>query len=137
MSVPLPSKGAWLNDVPVTSAISQNQPLVITASLVILVLVSLAALHNKSKYPLVNAPGWFQLRLFKQVDFINNGMEIFERSREKYPGKPFRMLTEVGEVVVLPPSWAQDIRNSADLSFGKALAQVGLWILDIFMDANL
>lgn len=128
MSLPLPSKGAWLDRIPIPAANSHGKlPILITASLFILVLVSLTFLQNKSKYPLVNGPSWFQLRLFKQLDFIQNGMEIFERSRKRFAGKPFRMLTEVGEVIVLPPSYAHDIRNEPGLSFGKAIAQVGLW----------
>lgn len=103
---------------------TQNLPAIITAALGLFVLIFMAGgLFRTSKYPHTNPPGWFQVRLFKQMDFIMNGKAIFLRAKKKFGGKPFRMLTEVGTVIVLPPSAAQEIRNEKSLSFGKAIMQ--------------
>lgn len=45
-------------------------------------------------------------------------------ARAKYPNKPFRLLTQVGEVVILPAFFSQEIRNSPEFNFGKAIHAV-------------
>ncbi|KAF6808175.1 cytochrome p450 monooxygenase [Colletotrichum sojae] len=78
-------------------------------------------LQTKTSLPLVNPPKWFQLRAQKELGFLDDGMETLRDSRAKHPNKPFRILTELGEVIVLPPEFAQTIRNLTTLNFRKAV----------------
>jgi hypothetical protein len=41
-----------------------------------------------------------------------------------YPGQPFRIITDLGEVVILPPELADELRNEPRLSFSAAVAIV-------------
>lgn len=41
-----------------------------------------------------------------------------------YPGQPFRILSDLGEVVILPPELGDEIRNESKLSFAAAVAIV-------------
>ncbi|KAF6781832.1 cytochrome p450 monooxygenase [Colletotrichum musicola] len=75
----------------------------------------------KTSLPLVNPPKWFQLRAQKELGFLEDGMETLRNSRAKHPNKPFRILTELGEIIVLPPEFAQTIRNLTTLNFRKAV----------------
>lgn len=45
------------------------------------------------------------------------------KARALYPGQPYRVDTDLGEVVMLPPALADEIRNEPKLSFGGALLQ--------------
>lgn len=42
-------------------------------------------------------------------------------ARALYPGKPYRVNTDLGELVMLPPQLADEIRNQPNLNFSKAV----------------
>ncbi|UQC90079.1 ent-kaurene oxidase [Colletotrichum lupini] len=75
------------------------------------------------KLPSVN-PG----RLFdffnqkRKKGFLMNARRIMEDARTQFPGQPYRLMTDVGETVVIPPDLVHDIRNEPGLSFSKAFA---------------
>ncbi|EXF77903.1 ent-kaurene oxidase [Colletotrichum fioriniae PJ7] len=75
------------------------------------------------KLPSVN-PG----RIFDFFDqerkkgFLMNARRIMEDARTQFPGQPYRLMTDVGETVVIPPDLVHDIRNEPGLSFSKAFA---------------
>lgn len=48
------------------------------------------------------------------------------QAESSYPGQPFRIITDLGEVVFLPPELGDEIRNEPRLSFSAAVAIVGL-----------
>lgn len=132
MSDPQPSKGPWLTATPVAEVMAHKFPLLVTMSLLLFVLYSLAGFQKRSKYPLVNPPKWFQPRVVAQIEFIQkSGRDIFEQSKKKFAGTPFRLLTEWGEAVILPTSFAQEIRNEESLNFGKALEMVIMTIRSV------
>ncbi|KAH8589065.1 cytochrome P450 monooxygenase-like protein [Bisporella sp. PMI_857] len=121
-SSPLLSLGSWLDSSSITRPALQSLPYYITVFLIVIVAFTLTG-SNESNIPLVNPPKWLQLRITKQLYFIKNGMEILSKSRETYKGKPFRVLTGLGEIIVLPPRFAHIIRNNSSLSFGSAIAK--------------
>lgn len=92
--------------------------------LVIALPLVMKAFQAKTSLPLVNPPKWFQLRAQKELGFLKDGMETLHFSREKYPNRPFRILTELGEIIVLPPAFAHTIRNLTSLNFRKAVRKV-------------
>lgn len=50
--------------------------------------------------------------------------EILAKARNLFPDEPFRLITDWGEVLILPPEFADEIRNDPRLSFSKAAMQV-------------
>ena len=42
-------------------------------------------------------------------------------ARALYPKQPFRIVTDVGEVLVLPPELADEIRNEPSLDLSQAV----------------
>lgn len=46
------------------------------------------------------------------------------RAETWYPGQPFRVITDSGEVVILPPELGDEVRNEPKLSFSAAAAIV-------------
>ncbi|GIZ49122.1 hypothetical protein CKM354_001216100 [Cercospora kikuchii] len=95
--------------------------LVVTIILAGLIVICLRFFEERSQYPLANPPRWYQIRFFKQLEFLTKGSEILSETRKRYGDKPYRLLTELGEVLVLPPGSAQLIRNEEQLDFSAAI----------------
>ncbi|KAL2815752.1 cytochrome P450 [Aspergillus granulosus] len=79
--------------------------------------------RSKNRFPIANPPGSFQSGHSKRMEFMRNGMCILSKSRELFKGKPFRLLTELDEIIVLPQQYANLIRNETSLSFSAAIAR--------------
>jgi hypothetical protein len=45
-------------------------------------------------------------------------------ARAKFPKGPFRILTDLGDVLMLPPHLADEIRNAPQLNFTTAIIEV-------------
>lgn len=64
--------------------------------------------------------------MLMQKEFISNSQELMRQAESLYPGQPFRIITDLGEVVMLPPELGDEIRNEPKLSFSAAVAIVCL-----------
>ncbi|KAJ9144520.1 Gibberellin cluster-C20-oxidase [Pleurostoma richardsiae] len=53
--------------------------------------------------------------------FVTSSRELLAKARALYPKQPFRINTDLGEIVVLPPNFADEIRNEPRLSFAAAV----------------
>jgi hypothetical protein len=81
-----------------------------------------AKTFNSNNFPIINPSK--SLEIFgkaRRQEYISKGSSIFNKGVERFPGKPFKVLTESGEITVLPPSWAHEIRNEPNLHFMKAV----------------
>ncbi|TLD22910.1 hypothetical protein PspLS_07093, partial [Pyricularia sp. CBS 133598] len=74
------------------------------------------------KIPLLNPTGLFELSLIKNVEFMTKGMSLFHEGKKRYPGQPFKLLTNVGPVTVLPSDRANEVKSLPTLNFRKAFA---------------
>ncbi|KAK1762684.1 cytochrome P450 [Phialemonium atrogriseum] len=77
-----------------------------------------------SKLPTLNSKRAFEF-FDKRVkrNFRVNGRQLLREGLEKFNGQPFRILTDHGPTIILPPSYAQEIRNLGDLNHVKAIAK--------------
>lgn len=103
---------------------TQLLPVITTVTLAIVAAITYAIVSNKSKYPLANPPKWFETRLSKQLEFAKNGRKIIEEARKRYGNKPYRLLMDIGEYIVIPANRTDIIRTEKELSFGHAIGQV-------------
>lgn len=55
---------------------------------------------------------------------MHKSVDLLVCARDLFPGKPFRMLTDMGPLIVLPPQLGNEIRNSPEVSFAETLQQV-------------
>ncbi|KAF9880859.1 cytochrome p450 monooxygenase [Colletotrichum karsti] len=53
------------------------------------------------------------------MDFLRTGMKVIDKARSRNSETPFRVLSENGDLTVLPPRFAHSIRNEDNLSFGE------------------
>lgn len=89
-----------------------SMPIITTLSLGVVALISLVVIvSNKSKIPLTNPLDRFKTAFSRQVEFITHGLEVMENARKRFGKQPYRLITNVGEMLVLPPSYAHMIRN--------------------------
>lgn len=96
-----------------------------TISLGVMVVLSVVFMTSgKAKPPLANPPRWYQTALFKRLEFQHNGRAIMSEARRRYGKQLYRLITDTGECLVLPPEYAAMIRNSMDLSFAEAVVRV-------------
>ncbi|KLU85161.1 hypothetical protein MAPG_04191 [Magnaporthiopsis poae ATCC 64411] len=89
---------------------------VIIATLLLLVLVPVAASAlfgaNKGKgAPLVNPPGFLQTETQKRLEYMRDGFKIFNEAKKKHPGKPFKLISNIGRMTVLPPDRANEVKS--------------------------
>lgn len=103
---------------------TQLLPLITTISLTLVVVVWFAIDSGKSEYPLANPPRWFQTELSKRLDFLKNGIQVYNEARKRYGDKPYRLIMEYGECLVLSSNDLRVVQTEKNLNFGKAIASV-------------
>ncbi|KAK7735828.1 hypothetical protein SLS63_003789 [Diaporthe eres] len=96
---------------------------ILTAFLVVLVSVALK-LTKKDDIPFINPPTWFHPRPLARMDFLKTGMQVFDKARSSVADKPYRVLSDDGDLTVLPSRFAHCIRNENDLDFGEFIKAI-------------
>lgn len=66
----------------------------------------------------------FGLKITKQLEFYKDGMDLIASSRKRFFNKPYRLLTTLGEVIVLPAYYGGVIHNDRRLNFRRAVFEV-------------
>lgn len=116
---------ASVDSIPVLRSSASTWPFVLLALLALLAWYRQAKCRDsRDGLAVLNAPKWFEMKLFKQVYFLVNGTEELARARCLSHGRPFRLLTNSREIVVLPPSYAEVLADEDRLSFAKYFADV-------------
>ncbi|KAG8631785.1 hypothetical protein KVT40_000925 [Elsinoe batatas] len=100
--------------------------LTILSAATIYVLCSLirSSLESLKHTPIVNNKKWYSL--FGQrakARFLAESKSLLEEARKRYPQQSFRILSNWGVLLVLPSSFADEIKNDQRLSFSKAALQ--------------
>ncbi|KAK2006288.1 cytochrome P450 [Colletotrichum eremochloae] len=74
--------------------------------------------------PIVDQGKWWDLFNLKPIfEFYLDGRGALNRSLEKSDGKPFRIVGPGRILTVLPPDYADEIRNDKRLDFSRVVAQ--------------
>jgi hypothetical protein len=81
---------------------------------------------NSTGYQVVNPRKSFEFTNARvKEDFMTNAKAIVYRALDKYAGKPFSVLTDCDDMIVLPNKYAHEVRNHPDLSFLASTRKVG------------
>ncbi|KAI8267504.1 Cytochrome P450 monooygenase 2 [Colletotrichum sp. SAR11_239] len=92
---------------------------IITAFLVVLVTsVAFKLAKRDNSITFVDPPTWLRPRPLARMDFLKTGMNVLDKAKSAVVDKPFKVLSENGDLTVLPPRFAHSIRNEDDLNFG-------------------
>jgi len=98
------------------------------AGLALAIIVSLFARYalwsrDMSKIPLINPPTWYDpMNLLGRVNFAFNAKTWVERGLQN--DKPFRLLTEFGELTMIPAKYAPELRVDPRLDASAVIDMV-------------
>ncbi|KAH6655942.1 cytochrome P450 [Truncatella angustata] len=80
---------------------------------------------TRALYPTLNDRGPFEFSdVRSKKNFVLRGRQLLREGLDKFGGRPFRILTDHGPTVILPPSYIQELRNLDNLSHVRAIAQI-------------
>lgn len=80
--------------------------------------------------PIVDQGQWWDVfNLQPKFNFYLDGRRGLENAYQRACGKPFRMLGIGALVTILPPEYADEIRNDKNLDFSKVVSKVGSPVL--------
>ncbi|KAF4341567.1 putative cytochrome P450 monooxygenase (lovA) [Fusarium beomiforme] len=85
--------------------------------------LSWTGFSKESTVPLANPPDSIFGTNKSRRNFVKLSREILAKARDLFPEEPFRLMTDWGEVLILPPQFADEIRNDPRLSFSRAAMQ--------------
>lgn len=94
---------------------------IVTAFMFLLVIYS-ATRQQKAKIPELNPPK-SRLRFPGYVgaeqaqDFERNSKDLMVAGRTKFPNQPYRLYNYLGDAVIIPPNFINEIRNESSLDF--------------------
>lgn len=76
--------------------------------------------------PVINPSGAFELTTARvKKEWLTAARDIIRRGFQAFPGRPFNMIAaDVGLTTVLPPEYANEIRNNPNLSFVAFMSHV-------------
>lgn len=98
-------------------AIDNPFPLIFTA---VLALIYYSLQAPRSNVPLANPKGGMQLsKQAAKQKFVSQANKLIGEWFKTHPNKPIRLIGDVEDITVLPPSLAQEIRNDKRLSFDQ------------------
>jgi hypothetical protein len=98
--------------------------MITTILLLLVVVVWFSTDSSKSQLPLANPPRWFQTEMFQRLDFLKNGIQVYDAARKQFGDKPYRLIMEYGECFVLSSNDLRVVQTEKNLNFGKAIASV-------------
>ena len=82
---------------------------------------------STSTMPLMNPPRFYDIGGIRaKLSFVFGARQLLAKGART--GGPFRLLTDLGEMIVLPARYANEIRNDPRLSFSEVIVQVYLSI---------
>ncbi|KAL3420412.1 hypothetical protein PVAG01_08911 [Phlyctema vagabunda] len=129
-TLPLLGKKEWLPQH--GSAFSDSLSYVLLTVFVTAAAYSWTTLNSSMrKLPIINPPKFFSASEARELH-LTSSKDLLAKARNLWPKKPFRMLTDWGDTIILPGEFANEIRNDPKLSFAGATRQDGFGTLSGF-----
>ncbi|KAI1760692.1 cytochrome P450 [Hypoxylon sp. FL1150] len=97
------------------------------AVIVVLTYTWISSTNAIKGLPEINPTGFFSSVAAKKF-FTASGLSLITQARRLYPGQAFRVMTQMGERVILPYELIEEVRNQRRLHFGSALVDDGTFM---------
>lgn len=129
-SVIQPDPSSSVHPDPIPDGYISRLP-VSTYPLVLALIVGTLVVHHffinttkKAKFPLLNpAEGFELIDTARRRHFAANSVELLKKGQIQHAQQPYNILSDTGELTVLPPSMAHSIRNDPGLHFMSFLTE--------------
>jgi hypothetical protein len=113
---------AWVDDPTTVSALT---PYFLAATFVLAALLLFQRQKSASNIPHLNPRKAHELTDTRpKMDFLFDSRSMLNNWFRDHPDKPVRVIGDVGEVTILPPHLANEIRNDPRLSFSRWVFKV-------------
>lgn len=113
----------WTSFQPLTNPTAESFPYFVIVLITILIFYSLHGCEPNA--PLLNPKKPFELTQTRSKrEYILGAGGMLQKWFSVNPNKPARLISDTGQVTVLPPHMAAEIRNDERLSFSKFLDKV-------------
>jgi hypothetical protein len=113
-----------IGPVSMATHFEHNMPYIAPLLLFIIFLYSINK-QSKLSAPLINPKKRGEFTITGAANrFVANSREILAQGRSMYRHEPYRAYTDLGEVLVLPPEYINELKSHPDLDFLKAAAEV-------------
>ncbi|KAF4924062.1 Cytochrome P450 monooxygenase TRI1 [Colletotrichum viniferum] len=100
------------------------KPLSYFLTTILVIIFAYSMQGSKINTPSINPKGKFELTDSRPKQrYLAGAREMMYSWFKTNPNKPVRLVSEMGETIVLPPSMANEIRNHAHLSFTQFAAE--------------
>jgi hypothetical protein len=87
-------------------------------SLITILVVNFSFLTKDGKYPFLIPKKPLELSDRRVVkEFLANSKSLLANSRTVYKDQPYRAYTELGKLMVIPPSWVEALKSNRQLDF--------------------
>lgn len=117
---------AALGDIETAGFTAKPVPYLLATFLFVVFVYSLGN-KPKSKAPFLNPRRPFELTVQRAKGIYHRDCRLLLRDWfDSHPNEPAQLITDYGNVTVLPPSMANEIRNDPKLSFAEFSADVSL-----------
>ncbi|KAI0527714.1 cytochrome P450 [Xylaria bambusicola] len=106
------------------STFTQAQQYVVFFIALIGAAIVYSSLNKRKHPPVINPPKLFDFTGgSNKVDFLQRSYEIINDTSRTNNDRPYTVIADVGTVIVLPPKFAEEIKNHPQLDFMKNVEQ--------------
>lgn len=60
------------------------------------------------------------------LDWMSRSRELLSEGTRRFEDKPYKMYTEVGDVLIIPPKYAEELKSNRALDFSESASDVSL-----------
>lgn len=60
------------------------------------------------------------------VDWMGRSGELLQQGDGQFPDRPYKLYTEVGDVLIIPPKYVDELKSNRALEFAEAASDVSL-----------
>jgi hypothetical protein len=125
----------WAEISPRLDAIVKPLPLIV--SIAVILFVYHAFQPSQSNAPILNGRKGLELTNQRpKKEYVSQATKLVGNWFKSNPNKPVRLISDVEEITVLPPSLAQEIRSDKRLSFSQWTFKV-CWIAGLLQARKL
>lgn len=75
------------------------------------------------KWPVLNPTGFEVIGIKRRMEFAKAAGNLIEKGRQMFPQQPYHMITDTCDLLILPPKFADGIRNNPDLDFTGSVVE--------------
>lgn len=99
-------------------------PEILVVALSLFAVIAIHQWQARLRLPCINSYRFDFLRKRAKQEFANHAQELLAAGNRKYGGQPYKMITTLGERIILPASYLPWVEKHPDLDHQAQVAEV-------------